>query len=173
MILYNLKPTLSQWVSKNIYNFLEENMLYTVGEMAKLLDIPASTLRYYDKEGLLPFVERSSGGIRMFKDSDYEWLQIIECLKKTGMQLKDIRSFILMCLQGDETIEQRLKLIQKQREAVKAQMAKLQQTLDTLDFKCWYYETAKIAGTTEVPKNMTLDELPEQFRTVRKRLRGD
>ena len=56
-------------------------MVYTVGEMAKLLDIPASTLRYYDKEGLLPFVERSSGGIRMFRESDFEWLQIIGCMK--------------------------------------------------------------------------------------------
>lgn len=56
-------------------------MLYTVGEMAKLLGIPASTLRYYDKEGLLPFVERSSGGIRMFKESNYEWLKVIECMK--------------------------------------------------------------------------------------------
>ena len=52
-------------------------MVYTVGEMAKLLDIPASTLRYYDKEGLLPFVERSSGGIRLFRESDFEWLQVI------------------------------------------------------------------------------------------------
>ena len=50
-------------------------MVYTVGEMAKLLDIPASTLRYYDKEGLLPFVERSSGGIRLFRESDFEWLR--------------------------------------------------------------------------------------------------
>ena len=49
-------------------------MLYTVGEMAKVLGIPASTLRYYDKEGLLPFVERSSGGISMFTEKDYEWL---------------------------------------------------------------------------------------------------
>lgn len=59
-------------------------MLYTVSEMAKKLNIAPSTLRYYDKEGLLPFVERSNGGIRMFKDSDFEWLSIIECLKKQG-----------------------------------------------------------------------------------------
>ena len=57
-------------------------MVYTVGEMAKKLDVPASTLRYYDKEGLLPFVERSSGGIRMFQESDFEWLQVIGCMKK-------------------------------------------------------------------------------------------
>lgn len=148
-------------------------MLYTVGEMAKRLGVPASTLRYYDQEGLLPFVERSSGGIRMFKDGDYEWLQIIECLKKTGMHLKDIREFVLMAMQGDETIEPRLELIKKQREAVKAQMEELNQTLNTLDFKCWYYETAKEAGTTDVPRHMTLDQLPEQFREVRRRLRGE
>lgn len=148
-------------------------MLYTIGEMAKLLKIPASTLRYYDKEGLLPFVERSSGGIRMFKDSDYEWLQIIECLKKTGMPLKDIRSFIFMALQGDETIESRLELITKQREAVENKISELKSTLDILDFKCWYYETAKESGSTDIPRNMSSDELPEKYRNIRKKLRGE
>lgn len=52
-------------------------MMHTVGEMAKILGVPASTLRYYDKEGLLPFVERTSGGIRMFKEQDYETRKII------------------------------------------------------------------------------------------------
>jgi len=139
--------------------------------MAKLLGVPASTLRYYDKEGLLPFVERSPGGMRMFQEKDYEWLQIIECLKKTGMPLKDIRTYIDMAMRGDETIEQRLKMIEKQRQAVRAQMAELQKTLDTLDFKCWYYETAKQAGTTAVPRNMPLEKIPEQYRGARITLR--
>ena len=60
-------------------------MAYTVGEMARRLGVPASTIRYYDKEGLLPFVGRSSGGIRVFTEKDFEWLRIIECLKKTGI----------------------------------------------------------------------------------------
>lgn len=148
-------------------------MLHTVGEMAKLLGVPASTLRYYDQEGLLPFVERSSGGMRMFHDSDYEWLQIIECLKKTGMPLKDIREFIRMAMQGDETIEARLEMMIKQREAVQKKLEELQQTLETLDFKCWYYETAKKAGTTEVLRGLSPEQLPEQFRRVRQRLRGE
>ena len=143
-------------------------MVYTVGEMAKLLGVAPSTLRYYDQEGLLPFVERSSNGIRVFKDADYEWLQVIECLKKTGMPLKDIREFIRMAMQGDETIDERLELIVRQREAVRKQMEELQQTLETLDFKQWYYETARDAGTTAVPRNMTLEELPQQYREVRK-----
>ena len=66
-------------------------MVYTIGEMAKMLGVPASTLRYYDKEGLLPFVARSSGGIRQFLESDIEWLRVIGCMKKAGMSVKDIR----------------------------------------------------------------------------------
>lgn len=148
-------------------------MLYTIGEMSKRLGIPSSTLRYYDKEGLLPFLERSSSGIRMFKDSDYEWLKIIECLKKTGMQLKDIRTFLHMAIQGDETIEPRLALIQAQRESVKKQIAELQEILNTLEFKCWYYETAKAAGTTEGLNAMSISELPKQFQEVKKKLKGE
>lgn len=148
-------------------------MIYTVGEMAKKIGVAPSTLRYYDKEGLLPFVERSSGGIRVFKEADYEWLKVIECLKKTGMPLKDIKTFIEMAMQGDETIDERLELIMKQRDEVSRQIAELQETMDTLNFKCWYYETAKSAGTTAVPRGMKLEELPEEFREIRKKLRGE
>ena len=95
-------------------------MIYTVGEMAKRLGVAPSTLRFYDKEGLLPFVDRSESGIRLFKDADFEWLRIIECLKKTGMPLKDIKDFIVMAMAGDDTIEDRLVLIQKQRESVES-----------------------------------------------------
>ena len=77
-------------------------MVYTVGEMAKMLEVPASTLRYYDKEGLLPFVERSPGGMRMFQEKDFEWLQVIGCLKKAGMPLRDIRVYIELAMQGDD-----------------------------------------------------------------------
>ena len=146
-------------------------MNYTVGEMSRLLKIPASTLRYYDKEGLLPFVERSTGGIRMFQEKDYEWLQIISCLKQAGMSIKDIREYIRLAMEGDSTIEQRLALFERQREMLRLQMLELQKTMDTLDYKCWYYETAKAAGSTKVPQNMPLEELPERFRRVRKNLK--
>lgn len=148
-------------------------MLYTVGEMAKKLGVAPSTLRYYDQEGLLPFVERSESGIRVFKEEDCEWLAVIGCLKKTGMKLCDIKTFIEMAMRGDETVEPRLALIVKQKQAVKAQIAELEETLRTLEFKEWYYETAKAHGTTEVPKNMTADEIPERFRNVRARLKGE
>ena len=122
-------------------------MLYTVGEAAKILNVAPSTIRYYDKEGLLPFVERSGGGIRMFTDENFQWLYIIDCLKKTGMPIKDIKKFIDMTMLGDGTIEQRLALFEKQREVVRAQVAEMQKTLAILDYKCWYYETACKEGT--------------------------
>lgn len=148
-------------------------MLYTVGEMAKRLDVAPSTLRYYDKEGLLPFVERSKSGIRMFKDADYEWLQVINCLKKTGMRLSEIKLFIEMAMQGDETIDKRLKLIIEQKNIVLRQIEELNVTLKTLEFKEWYYKTASDSGTTAVPRNMSIDELPKEFYQTRKRLCGE
>lgn len=133
---------------------------------------PASTIRYYDKEGLLPFVGRSSGGIRVFTEKDFEWLRIIECLKKTGMSLKDIREYIELAMQGDETIARRLELFRKQRTVLETRMAELQQTMDTLDYKCWFYETAAARGSTEGISDLPDEALPEALRPVRERLRA-
>lgn len=139
-------------------------MIYTVGEMAKQLNVAASTLRYYDKEGLLPFVERSSGGMRMFKEEDISWLKTIECLKKTGMPIKDIKKFIDFCIEGDSRIDERLSIIKSQRDSVIEQMRELQEMLDMLNFKCWFYETAKEAGTCEVHDGMQIEKVPEEYR---------
>ena len=146
-------------------------MLYTVGEMAKILGIPASTLRYYDKEGLLPFVERSSGGIRMFTEKDHEWLKVIECLKQSGLSIKDIRNFISMVIQGDESsLAKRLTLFQARRDAVKKQIKDMQETLELLEFKCWYYEQAIQDGTEEKVRSLSIDEIPKQYRNIRKKM---
>ncbi len=147
-------------------------MVYTVGEMAELLGVRASTLRYYDNEGLLPFVERSSGGIRMFRESDIEWLRVIGCMKKAGMPLKEIRRYIDLVLKGDDTIDERLDMFRRQREALEARMEELRHTIETVDYKCWYYETAKSAGTTDAPRDMDDNDIPEKFRKIREELRS-
>lgn len=141
-------------------------MFYTVGETAKMLNVAPSTLRYYDKEGLLPFVERSGGGIRMFKDEDFSWLRIIECLKQTGMPIKEIKKFIDWCVEGDSTIEQRLELIDRQRKIVQAQIKKMKDTLHVLDYKHWYYETARDAGTCAVHDTISIADVPMEFHDV-------
>lgn len=147
-------------------------MMYTVGEMAKILGVPASTLRYYDKEGLLPFVERTSGGIRMFKEQDYEWLKVIECMKKAGMPIKTIKDYIDLALEGDTTIHKRLELFRKQKQILEEEMRSLQHTLDVLEYKCWYYETAESAGTVDALKNISTDKIPSKYREIRQELSG-
>ena len=143
-------------------------MTYTVGEMAKLLDLPASTLRYYDKEGLLPFVERTSGGIRVFQDRDFQWLHVIGCMKKAGMPIKDIRRYIELSIQGDGTIDERLQMFRHQRQVLLDQIEELQHTLQMVDYKCWYYETAQKAGTVEALQSIWEEDIPQPFRDIRK-----
>ena len=142
-------------------------MYYTVGQMAKKMGVAPSTLRYYDKEGLLPFVGRSDGGIRVFTDDDWQWLSIIECLKKTGLPIREIKSFIDWCMEGDTTIDKRLKLMQSQRDEMKAQMEQMEKTLALLDYKCWYYEKAKEAGTCKIHDTILDEEIPSELREAR------
>ncbi len=147
-------------------------MLYTVGEMAKRLQVAPSTLRYYDKEGLLPFLERSNGGLRMFRDSDFEWLSIIACLKQTGMPIKDIKTFMDWCMEGDATIGQRLGLIDRQRQRVLEQIQQLQETLQVLDYKHWYYEMAQEAGTCAIHEALTEADVPVPLREAWRCIKG-
>ena len=95
-------------------------MPYTISEAAARMHLSAPTLRYYDKEGLLPFVDRSASGVRVFKESDFEWLRLIECLKATGMPIRDIKQFIDWCLEGDATLPQRRDMFRERRRAVLA-----------------------------------------------------
>ncbi len=148
-------------------------MFYTVGEMAKKLHMAPSTLRYYDKEGLLPFVERSESGNRMFKDSDMEWLAVIECLKQTGMSIREIKCFIDWCVEGDSSINKRLNLIRQQREAMEEKMQQLSQTLTMLHYKEWYYEKAQEAGTCQVLADMKKEDVPLEYREIWERGRGE
>ena len=114
------------------------------------MGVPTCTIRYYDKEGLLPFVERLASGYRIFTEKDIATLRIIDCLKKTGMSIKEIRQFSSWLEQGDSSLQQRYDMFLERRRVVKQQMAELQKILDTVNYKCWYYETAIAAGTEKI-----------------------
>ncbi len=145
-------------------------MLYTVGEMAKLLNVPASTLRYYDNEGILPCIERSKGGIRMFTDKDYEWLKVIECLKKSGLSIKEIKLYTNMVERGDSSLQERLELFRTRKEAVQKQINDLQETLNLLEYKCWYYEEALKDGTDKKMQALPFEEIPEPYRSTKEKI---
>ncbi|HPJ88846.1 MAG TPA: MerR family transcriptional regulator [Thermotogota bacterium] len=142
-------------------------MYYTIGEMSEKVNISAHTLRFYAKEGLLPFVERSEGGIRMFKDEDFGWIYIIKCLKKTGMTIKEIKKYLDYAMQGDSTIDERLEMFREQQKVVEREIAELNEALDLLKYKQWYYEVAKEAGTCAVHDEINLEEIPEDFRYIK------
>lgn len=134
--------------------------MYTIGQVSEIFDIPISTLRYYDKEGLFPDIKRESG-IRKFDENEIEALKIIECLKKSGLEIKDIKQFMQWCVQGSETYAQRRDLFLKQKAVVEAEIDRMNQVLNMLKFKCWYYEEAIKDGNEERVKNFK----PEDFKS--------
>lgn len=139
--------------------------MYTIGQISEMFNIPVSTLRYYDKEGLFPNMKRESN-IRKFDDSEIETLRIIECLKKSGMEIKDIRRYMELCSKGSSTYAERKALFEKQRESVEGEIARLEKTLNMLKFKCWYYAQAIADGNEEHIREMLPDKLPADIQAV-------
>ncbi len=137
--------------------------MYTIGQVSEMFNIPISTLRYYDKEGLFPEIQRSSG-IRKFSENEIGALRVIECLKKSGLEIKDIKQFMDWCIQGSETYPQRLALFVKQRKQAEAEIEHMNQVLDMLKFKCWYYEEAMKDGNEDRIKDMDPADMPEEIR---------
>ena len=137
--------------------------MYTIGQVSERFHIPISTLRYYDKEGLFPEIQRTSG-IRRFGEKEIDALRVIECLKKSGLEIKDIKQFMDWCIQGSETYPQRLNLFLKQRRQVEAELAHMNRVLDMLKFKCWYYEEALKDGNEDRVTRMKPEDMPEEIR---------
>lgn len=138
--------------------------MYAIGQVSEMFDLPVSTLRYYDKEGLLPEMERVSG-IRKFSERELEALRVIECLKRSGLEIKDIKQFMTWCTQGASTYPERKALFEARKRAVEEEMLRLQKTLDMLKFKCWYYETAIRDGNEDGINAMLPDKLPLDVQT--------
>ena len=138
--------------------------MYAIGQVSEMFGLPVSTLRYYDKEGLFPEMERVSG-IRKFSERELEALRVIECLKMSGLEIKDIKQFMTWCTQGASTYPERKALFEARKRAVEEEMLRLQKTLDMLKFKCWYYETAIRDGDEDGINAMLPDPLPLDVQT--------
>ncbi|MBQ9517705.1 MAG: MerR family transcriptional regulator [Eubacterium sp.] len=139
--------------------------MYTIGQISEMFNLPISTLRYYDKEGLFPQMQRQSG-IRKFSENEVEALRVIECLKASGLEIKDIKQFMDWAMQGAETYEKRRELFEARREVIEAEIANLQKMLDMVKFKCWYYETAIKDGNEDGISAMLPDKLPKDIQEL-------
>lgn len=139
--------------------------MYSIGQVSEMFDLPISTLRYYDKEGLFPNLERK-GNIRRFSDTELEALRVIECLKKSGLEIKEIKQFFQWVEQGSSTYKNRKELFELRRTAVEEEIRALEKTLAMLKFKCWYYEKAMLDGSEDKINGMLPDKLPSEIQKL-------
>ena len=139
--------------------------MYTIGQVSEMFDLPISTLRYYDKEGLFPTIQRKSG-IRKFGEKELEALRVIECLKKSGLEIREIKQFMTWCTEGASTYPDRKELFETRKKIVEAELIKMQKTLDMLKFKCWYYDTAIRDGNEDRLNAMIPDDLPTEIQKL-------
>ena len=139
--------------------------MYTIGQVSEMTGLPISTLRYYDKEGLFPHMERVSG-MRRFGEQELEALHVIECLKASGLEIRDIRQFMQWCTEGASSYPKRRQLLERQKETLEAQMDDLRRSLAMLQSKCWYYEQAMRDGGEEHIHAMLPDKLPPEVQVL-------
>ena len=143
----------------------------TVKDVAKKTGLTPHTIRYYAKEGLLPTVKRNSHGVRIFTENDLEAIYIIECLKNCGMTLKEIKQFTDWTMAGDSTIDKRLELFRNKFADLQEKIRCMNETLDALRYKIWFYEVAQDAGTVEIHDKLTAEEIPVEMREIRARMK--
>lgn len=139
--------------------------MYSIGQVSKMFNLPVSTLRYYDKEGLFPNLERESG-IRKFSDTEIEAIRVIECLKTAGLEIKDIKQFMDWCSEGPSTYTNRKELFENRKTALEEQIKELEKNIAMIKFKCWYYEQAIADGNEDNLNSMIPDNLPKDIQEL-------
>ena len=129
-------------------------MTYSIKEVADMMNVEPSTLRYYDSMGLLPGVKRVNGR-RVFEDKDFKWLRVLNCMKKINMPIDKIKSYVELAEKGDSTLQERFDMILEQKEIVLGRIDELKNCLKEFEYKEWYYTEAIKAGTEKVVENVT------------------
>lgn len=133
---------------------------YTIKDVASRTGMSPSTLRFYDKKGLLTFVQRNASGVRIFTDEDFELLYVIHCLKNSGMPLSKIKVFMELYLQGNATIHERKELFEEHRETILKQIEELKEMLAIVEYKCWFFEQAEQCKDVNYYKKLPREEIP-------------
>ena len=143
-------------------------MSYTIGQIAELIHESTYTLRYYSKEGLLPFEKRNEHGIRVFEKEDLELFNVIKCLKATHMPIKEIKKFVQLYMEGDSTIAERRKMFEERKAVVAEELKNTKNLYDDVSYRCWFFEQAEKAGTIDVKYSIKLEDVPKHLRKFKK-----
>ena len=145
-------------------------MFYTVKDVSQKTGLTPYTIRYYLKEGLFPSIQRDSNGTRLFSDLDIETFYMIECMKKSGMTISEIRQYMKWLEEGDCNIDKCLSLFCEKQHHLQEQLKQLLECIDAVNYKVWYYETAKKAGTISIHNTLPDDQIPKDMHEIRSRM---
>ena len=112
----------------------------TIAEVSRMFDLTQDTIRYYERIGLLPTVNRKKNGIRDFTDEDCKWVEFIKCMRSAGLPIEALIEYVRLFGQGDETVEARKELLTEQRDLLKLKMEEMQRTVERLSSKIERYD---------------------------------
>jgi DNA-binding transcriptional MerR regulator len=118
---------------------LEVFLFLTIKQVSEKTALPPHVLRYYENEGLLPSIARSRNGIRRYTENDLEWIGLICCLKNTGMSIKQIKNFVELSLEGDETLKARCDMLREHKKSVEAQIHEMFKHLEKVTHKIEHF----------------------------------
>ena len=114
--------------------------MYSAKEAAKITGLSTATLRYYEKEKLLPQIARNSQKYRQYSDEDIEWIRMIQCMRMANIPIHSIKEYVSLLIRGGETLEQRFAMVQNHMNDIKKQLTHLQNAFDLTQKKLSFYE---------------------------------
>lgn len=122
----------------------------TITEVSKKYGLSADTLRYYERVGLIPTVNRNKSGVRDYTQEDCNWVEFIKCMRAAGLPIEVLIDYVTMFQQGDSTIDERKALLIDQRKALAEKIEEMNKTLERLDYKIDLYEKGLIMNEKEL-----------------------
>lgn len=147
-------------------------MTYSISEVSKIVGIPQTTIRYWDKKGLLPFGVRSGPGYRVFDHLDINWLNFLNYLKEAGMSIEDMQRYIRYYIQGDSTLCERRDIVYESLRRINKQIDALKAAQSFMEFKCWVYDAAIDIGSLDDVVNIPREQMPPVVQETLKRIGG-
>lgn len=124
--------------------------MYTINDVAQIFSVSPYTLRFYAKKDLFPNIVRDKQNVRLFSDKDLEYVEMVLALRHTGMSLPSIKKYIDLCALGDQSITERLKIIQEELNHAKEKVQESIKQRDILKDKLSYYQKAIDVGESNV-----------------------
>ena len=135
-IVSNVRENL-HYLDVSIFNYILSGsiFMYTMKEVCQIIGWSYETLKYYCKEGLIPNVKRDKNNYRVFDENNIEWIKGLQCLKKCGMSLKDMRQYLDYCMQGPVSIPERVDMLNETKEDLERRLSEIQESLDYIEQK--------------------------------------